>query len=187
LIARRANRERVGSLSSDPAGLKWSEVPNGKLPVLMTVKPWLLRLTWNRQIGAEEPTELKLTERLQQRRPAIFRLLIPRVAKEGNDVAIVARNEEELVKLRKSIGRRIFWFSRKESRKFQDSIWFVPESELKKVCPDLDAIQGNARTVGTIRISSASAAATERLSQQRDPELGEISEQFLALALCGAP
>jgi hypothetical protein len=139
LIASRADRERVGSLSSDPTGLKWSEVPKGKLPVLMTVKPWLLCLTWNRQIGAEKPTELRLDERRQQRKLAMFRLPIPRVAKEGNDVAIVARDEGELVKLRKSIGRRTFWFWRKEPRKFQDCIWFVPESELKKVCPKLDA------------------------------------------------
>jgi hypothetical protein len=82
---------------------------------------------------------MKLDERRQQRRLAIFRLPIPRVAKVGNDVAIVARDEEELVKLRKSIGRRTFWFWRKEPRKFQDSIWFVPESELRKVCPELDA------------------------------------------------
>ena len=57
--------------------------------------------------------------------------------KYGNDVAIVARDEKELVNLRNAIGPRRIWLWWRLPKKHQVSIYFVPEVELMKVCPGL--------------------------------------------------
>lgn len=63
-------REIVGCLGANPTGLKWTQVPDGTLPVILTVKPWFWVLG----------------------KP-----------KFGNDVAVVARDERELVKVCSSL------------------------------------------------------------------------------------
>lgn len=136
-------RSRITFTDRDVRNAELTSGPNKTGLLINDIRAFLIRSGRREIVGClgANPKSLKWAQVPKGALPVLltvkpwFRTICK--PKYDNDVAVVARDERELVKLRKAIGPKRMWLWWRLPKKHQVSIYFVPEVELIKVCPNL--------------------------------------------------